>query len=113
MTEYLIKNTKKDEQVFIYPECIAPNFLADRRTDNKFYSLIPLYIETFGEENIIERLKLKKPECIIISTYNTSNYYYSYFGQDYAGYIYEYILENYKKEIVIGKPFAFIVFKRK
>ncbi len=87
--------------------------MTSRDSDNKFYSLIPLYIETFGEDVIIKRLNIVKPEYIVISNYNTSNYYYSYFGQDYAGEIYGYIISNYDKQADFGRKMSFIVYKRK
>ena len=87
--------------------------MTERKSDNKFYSLIPLYVETFGEDMIIKRIDKYKPKYIIINNYNTSNYYYSYFGQDYAGKIMSYILENYVKKILIGENFIFAVYERK
>ena len=72
-----------------------------------------MYVETFGEDLINERLRIVRPEYIILSNYDTSNYYYSYFGKDYAGRIYQYILDNYEKQVTIGKDLVFTVFKLK
>ena len=113
LNKYIEKNTSKDDRVIIYPEGLITNFMTERKSDNKFYSLIPLYIETFGEDIIIQRLDIIKPEYIVISNYNTSNYYYSGFGKDYAGRICMYIAENYEKQASIGENFKFLVFKRR
>ena len=86
--------------------------MCNRDSDNKFYSLIPLYIETFGEDIIIKRFEITKPDYIVISNYDTSSYYYSYFGVDYAGKIFNYILKNYEKQAQIGDKLKFVVFKR-
>ena len=110
--EYIKNNTKNTDRIIVYPECLAVNFMTGRKSDNKFYSLIPLYVETFGENIIIKRLELVKPEYIIISNYNTSNYYYSFFGQDYAGEIYNYILKNYTLQKEFGKKVMFLVYRR-
>ena len=110
--DYINKNTKPTDKVVIYPECLAVNFLTGRDSDNKFYSLIPLYVETFGEDIIMKRLDIVKPEYILISNYNTSNYYFSYFGQDYAGEVYSYILKNYEKQTEFGRKTSFIVYKK-
>ena len=107
---YIKKNVSKKERVLVYPECLAVNFFTDTKSDNKFYSLIPLYIETFGEDVVIDRLKLTQPKYIIISNYNTSQYYYEYFGQDYAGKILEYILKYYNFSETIGKGLKFTIF---
>lgn len=109
---YIRNNTSDTDKIVVYPECLAINFMTGRKSDNKFYSLIPLYVETFGEELITKRLDFIKPEYIVISNYNTSNYYYSYFGQDYAGEIYNYILKNYSLEKEFGKNLMFMVYKR-
>ena len=97
----------------MYPEGLIVNFLANRDSDNKFYSLIPLYVETFGEELIAKRFDYVKPKYIVISNYNTSNYYYSSFGQDYAGNLYKYIVNNYTYEKGIGENLRFSIYKRK
>ena len=110
--DYINKNTKPTDKVVIYPECLAVNLLTGRDSDNKFYSLIPLYVETFGEDIIMKRLEIVKPEYILISNYNTSNYYFSYFGQDYAGEVYSYILKNYEKQTEFGRKTSFIVYKK-
>ncbi len=110
---YIQKNTKVTDKVLVYPECLAINFLTNRETDNKFYSLIPLYVETFGEELIIKRIELTKPKYIIINNYDTGDYYYSYFGQDYAVEIYDYILKNYLLQKEVGNGMLFMIYKRK
>lgn len=110
--DYINDNTNSDDSVIVYPECLAVNFMTGRKSDNKFYSLIPLYVETFGEGIVIKRLELIKPKYIIISNYNTSNYYYSFFGQDYAGEIYNYVLKNYTPQKEFGKKLMFIVYRR-
>ena len=113
MIKILKKNTKSTDKVIIYPECLSVNYLSDRNSDNKFYSLIPLYVETFGEDIITKRLSLTKPEYIIINNYDTSNYYYSLFGIDYAQNILKFINNNYKLKTKIGDNFVFTVFENK
>ena len=110
--DYVNDNTALTDRVVVYPECLAVNFMTGRVSDNKFYSLIPLYVETFGENLITKRLNLIKPEHVIISNYNTSNYYFSFFGQDYAGLIYDYVRKNYSQEHEFGKKLMFIIYKR-
>ena len=113
LIKYLQNNTASSDRVVVYPEGLIVNFLANRDSDNKFYSLIPLYVETFGEELIAKRFDYVKPKYIVISNYNTSNYYYSSFGQDYAGNLYKYIVNNYTYEKGIGENLRFSIYKRK
>lgn len=113
LVEYINTNTKPEAKVLVYPECLGINILTNRDSDNKFYSLIPLYVETFGEEVIIKRLEIKQPEYIVISNYDTSIYYYSYFGKDYAAKIMDFIHQNYDKQTDIGEGLIFTVYKLK
>ncbi len=113
LNQFIAQNTSKNDRVIIYPEGLITNFMTERMSDNKFYSLIPLYVETFGEDLIIQRLDIIKPKYIVISNYNTSNYYYSKFGIDYAGRICAYLSNYYEKQTQLGDEFKFTVFKRK
>ena len=110
IVNYLKENSKVEDRVVIYPECLGINILAKRKSDDKFYSLIPLYVETFGEEIIIKRLEITKPEYIIINNYDTSAYYYRQFGIDYAQDIMKWIKENYKLETTIEDGWTFKIF---
>lgn len=107
-----IEKTDKDAKVVVYPEGLCANFLTDRDSDSKFYSLIPLYVETFGEQVIISRLEKIMPDYIVISDYNTSAYYYTRFGQDYAISIYDWIRDNYKLDSTIDGGMIFEVYKK-
>lgn len=113
LIKYIKINSTSSDRVVVYPEGLVVNFFTKRDSDDKFYSLTPLYVETFGEELIVKRFEYIKPEFIVISNYNTSNYYYSHFGQDYAKNLYEYIIRNYTYEKNIGKNLMFSVYKRK
>ena len=112
LIKYIETKTAPSDRVVIYPECLLVNYMTGRKSDNKFYSLIPLYVETFGEDVIMQRLDIIKPEYIVISNYDTSNYYYSAFGKDYAGRIILYILDNYEFQTSIGEDFSFSIYKR-
>ena len=101
VVDYIKENTNLADTVVIYPECLALNVLSNRSSDNKFYSLIPLYVEVFKENLIIKRLNLIKPKLIIINNYDTSIYYYKNFGKDYAQKIQNWVEEQYTLEKTI------------
>jgi len=113
VNEYILNNTAQNDRIVVFPECLNINVMTNRKSDNKIYSMIPLYVETFGENIIIERLKTTKPEYIIINNYDTSVYYYSEFGKDYAINIYNWIKENYTLETVIVDKWIFKVYRLK
>lgn len=110
--DYIMDNTSLNDRIVVFPECLAINFMTSRMSDNKFYSLIPLYVETFGEDLIVKRLDFIKPKYIIISNYDTSNYYYHLFGQDYAGEIYNYVLKNYSLKKEFYEKLVFMIYER-
>lgn len=110
--EFVKTQTKPNDTVVVYPEGLAINVLSERKSDNKFYSLIPLYVETFGEDIIINRLKRTKPNYIIISNYDTSLYYYSSFGLDYAQEVLKWIEKNYSLETIIQDGWAFKIYRK-
>lgn len=111
ITKYIQENTLPSDRIVAYPECLALDVLSKRKSDDKFYSLIPLYVETFGEEIIIKRLKIIKPEYIIINDYDTSAYYFREFGVDYAQGIFAYIKNNYHLENTIKDKWNFKIYK--
>lgn len=113
LINYIKKNTKKTDKIVIFPEGEMINFLSERPTDNFYNSLIPLYVETFGEEKLIEHFEKTKPEYIIFDNWNTSDYGPSYICSDYAASFCNYVAENYSQEKVIDKGFRYLIFKKK
>ncbi len=111
INEYLLQNTSEKDKIVIYPEGLYLNVINNRESDNKMYSLIPLYVETFGEDLIINRLEITKPKFIIINNYDTSLYYYKEFGKDYAKNIYKWIEDNYKLDSTIEDKWMFKIYR--
>lgn len=106
-----ISGTSDKSTAAVYPEGLGVNFLSKRQSDSKFYSLIPLYVETFGENIIINRLNLTKPEYIVINDFDTSAYYFKSFGEDYAKEIFNWIKQNYTLEKRIEGKHSFNIYK--
>lgn len=113
LIDYINKNTKKTDTIVILPEGAMINFFTQRPTDNYYTSLIPLYVETFGEENIVNHFKKTKPQYIVFNNWNTSEYYFRGICQDYALSFCSYVAKNYKEEKAIGDNFKYLIFKLK
>ncbi len=113
LIEFLNKQTTKNDKVVIFPEGMIINFLADRKSDNFYNSLLPLYIETFGENKIIEHFQKNKPEYIIFNNLDMKDYYFKYICQDYAFGFCEFIQNNCSLEYTIDTGFRYLIFKRK
>ena len=113
LIEFINKNTKPDDRIVIFPEGMIINFLANRKSDDWYNSLLPLYIETFGEDKIIEHFKSNKPDYIVFNNLDMKDYYYNYICQNYALGFCEFVKNNYKQETVISNGYLrYLVFKR-
>ena len=104
-------NTTKDDKVVIYPEFLSINILSNRMSDNKFYSLIPLYVEIFGEDLIIKRLEFTKPKYIIITNSDMSAYGFKYFGINYAQKVQKWIENNYSLKETLQNGLEFKIYE--
>lgn len=118
VVDYILIHTKKNDRIIILPETPMINFLTDRDSDNFYNSLIPLYIETFGEANIISHFKKTKPEYFIFTNRSTEDYGKKFFCKDYSQDLCGYILKNYvadnKNHIYLqDNNYKFEIFKRK
>ena len=113
LIDYLKTQTDKDDKVIIFPEGMTINFLAERKSDDLINSLLPLYVETFGEDNIIEHFKKDMPKYIIFNNLDMKDYYFRYICQDYAFKFCGFVQENYDLQMIIGNEFRYLIFKRK
>lgn len=114
LMKYIQTNTKKTDTIVILPEGQLINFLTDRKSDDTYGSLIPLYVETFGEDNIIQHFKQTKPEYIIFNNWDNYVYYFRYICNDYALGFCSFVAQNYSREKVIDNDgFRYLIFKLK
>ena len=95
--DFVLKNTKQTDKVVVMPEGTFINFATDRKGDNFYYNLSPLfYNDVFGEERVINHFKENMPEYFIIVPIDHIEYGSSFFGKDYAQNFYEMIVNNYE-----------------
>lgn len=113
LINYLSKNSDKNDRAVIFPEGMTINFLTDRKADDFYNSLLPLYTESLGEDKIIEHYRSEKPEFIIFNNLHMKNYYFNYICQDYALDFCAFVKENYYLQNIIDSGFRYIIFKRK
>lgn len=111
--DYVLKNTKETDKVIIWPETPFINFLTNRDSDNYYLTLIPLYVDLFGEQNIINRLEKTKPEYILFNNRDTSDYGFQYICKDYALGVCSYVNLKYNSVKIIGSDYRMLVYKRK
>lgn len=96
VSDFILQNTKQSDEIAILPEGCIINFLTDRKNNNFYYNLSPLfYNDVFGEERIIKDFSLNPPQYIVILPLNNIEYGISYFGQDYAQNFYNIVIQKY------------------
>lgn len=111
--DYINSNAKPEDTILVVPEGPMLNFLTGHKTNGMFYSLIPVYMEAFGENNVINELEQSPPDYIIVNSRNSSDYGKAYFGKDYGLKVAEFIGKNYKLDAVYKTSFAVGIYKKK
>ncbi len=112
LLDIVLKNTKKDDSVVILPEGHIINFLTDRKTDDMYSNLIPMYVEAFGEKKIIEHYSQNMPNYFVFSTRDVDEYDKEGFCKDYALNFCSWVFNNYHLEYkIIGMPSYFVLRK--
>lgn len=65
---FVYENTEPDDTVLMVPESPMLSWFTDRKSYTDMYSLIPHFIDTYGEQWIINKIKKDKPKVILISS---------------------------------------------
>ena len=106
--EYILKNTNKTDKVLVVPEGAIINFLTDRKTDNLYHNLDPLYyFGAFKEDDIINNFTKNPMDYIVVFPIDMTEFGSKYFC-DYATRFCEMINSDYnlveeKNEVKIYK----------
>lgn len=94
--DFIINNTQQQDKVVIMPEGLFINYITDRKGNNFYYNLSPLfYNDVFGEERIINDFNENMPDYFIILPIDNIEYGSRFFGKDYAHNFYKLIDDNY------------------
>ncbi len=76
---FIEENTKEEDKILFLPEGCLFNFLSQRKTDMKMYVLDSIFIETLGEQKIINNLLQYKYIVILdgfgLGSFGESNFY--------------------------------------
>lgn len=113
LINFIKNNTEKNDKIVILPEGLIINFLTERQSDNYFNSMLPLYIESFGEKNIINHFEGNKPEYFVLSNEKMDNYGFKYICYDYALGLCSFIKENYDHIKTIDNGYRYLIFRKK
>lgn len=117
--DYIEKNLKPQDSIWVIPEGIMINFVTNHPSNGIYYSMIPSYIQTFGEDKIIADTKKNPPDYIIINDRKTDDHGLPYICEDYGFKICKYVDTYYNpvKRIFnfseLEDSFTMIIYKRK
>ena len=93
--QYVLKNTKETDKIMVVPEGAIINFLTDRKTDNLYLNLDPLYyLGAFKEDDVINNFTKNQMDYIIIFPIDMTEFGSKYFC-DYATRFCEMINSDY------------------
>ncbi len=110
-SDFILRSTAGNDKVVIMPEGSFINYITDRKGDNFYYNLSPLfYTDVFKEKNVISHFMKNKPDYFIILPIDNSEYGSAFFGADYAQNFYALIVNNYD---LIKEENNIKIFKRK
>lgn len=113
LINFINKKTNKNDKIVIFPEGLIINFLTDRESDGYYNSMIPLYIESFGEDKIIKYFEQNKPEYFVLSNQDMYNYGFKSICNDYAFNLCGFIAENYNQVKTIDYGYRYLIYKKK
>ena len=113
LTQMLEQITKDTDRVVILPEGHMINFLINRKSDDMYNNFIPMYVEAFGEQDIINHYAQNKPDYFVLSNRDTIEYGKEFICKDYAMDLCDWIFNNYALLYKIsGMPEYYILRKR-
>lgn len=117
LLEFMNTLNKENPNIIIFPEGLSINFLSKKETtaDGFYNSLIPLYVESFGEDKIINNFKENMPDYIVFSNYPSDSYEKGAICNTYAEKFCGFVFENYfpVKRITGAEDEVYLVFEKK
>ena len=112
LIEFIRNNTAKDARVVTIPEGAIVNFLAERDTDNKYYYLIPVNVQIFGEEKILDDFKKNPPDYFLLNELLYSVYKKGAFCS-YTRSVCDFIKSDYVPVYETEAPVGFTLYRYK
>lgn len=113
LIKYINENTDQTDRIVIFPEGLIVNFLTNRKAEDFYNSMLPMYVEVFTEEKIIEHFQKSMPEYIILNNQSMKDYYYEYICTDYAQSFCSFVNGNYTQKAQINGAINYLIYKRK
>lgn len=91
-----------DATVIVLPEGVMFNFLSRFKNPTPYNNFMPPEMLLWGENQILDSIKINPPDYFVITHKDTSEYGYQFFGKDYAKSILDYVADNYITTAILG-----------
>jgi len=105
--ESIEKKLSPEEEFVTFPAVNMLNYMSRRKSPIITGLYNPGALLLTGESSILNSLKEKDPEYIVLVDQDFAHFGKRYFGRDYARAIFEWIVQNYKVDEQIGaRPFS-------
>ena len=89
------------------------NFLSDVKSDPRYNSMTPLYIEALEEKNYVDIINNQKPDFVILTNQNMAEFGAEYVCDSYALTFCDALNEKYYAADDINDGFRYLIFGRK
>jgi hypothetical protein len=96
MIDFISEQKRNGRKVTVLPEAPMLYALTGTEAPNRWYTLLPGYLSSDGEDAYIADLNRAAPDYILLTARNSIEYGASYFGIDYDQKIYHWIESNYR-----------------
>ena len=112
LIKYIREKTPKNAKILVVPEGSIINFLAQRDSDNRYYYLIPVNVDIFGQERILNDIKKNPPDYVLLA-----DMLYRVYAQggfcDYAGSVCSFIKQEYAPEFIVKGLVTMTLYRKK
>lgn len=111
LIKFIRNNTPEDAMIVSAPEGAMINFLSKRKTHDKYYYLIPVNVQLFGEDNIVADFEKNPPDYFLL---NSLPYYCFNTGNicQYANKLCKFIDKNYKLKASANSGIEFFLYEK-
>ena len=112
LIEFIRNNTAEDAKIVTIPEGAIINFLAQRDSDNKYYYLIPVNVEIFNKNKILDDFKKNPPDYFLLNELLYTVYERGAFCS-YAKNVCDFIKSDYIPVYETDAPIGFTLYRYK
>lgn len=96
-----------NETPVVLPEGVMLNYLGRRANPTPYQNFMPTEMAVFGESTILDSLRARPPDWIILVHKDTSEFKARFFGKDYARQIGDWVRANYREvRTIYARPFV-------